>query len=270
VVEHVMTRSVRDSAHLLAATERTGPDAVHAPSGLVTGPARTRRRIGVLRTGLTGREPDPAVGRELDRAARLLDALGHHVEPIDPPAVDGSALSRAFFTAAAATMLQVADMVTPLLGRAPGPEELEPFSLELIDWGRSLAPGALAQAERALSASGTAYLQLFDAVDVVLSPTLARPSWPVGHLAPDAGRQVLIARTEDAVSYTPIHNAAGCPAMTVPLGQHDGLPVGVQLAGPPGADGALLALAYELEEAAPWADVRPDTSWLEQPPEGPA
>lgn len=52
--------------------------------------------------------------------------------------------------------------------------------------------------------------------------------------------------------------------MTVPLGHHDGLPVGIHFAAAPGADRLLLALAYELEAAAPWAHVRADTAWLAQ------
>ncbi len=112
-------------------------------------------------------------------------------------------------------------------------------------------------------ASG-AYVRLFERCDVVLSPTLARPSWPLGHFSPAAGRETLIRRTEEAVGYTPVHNAAGCPGVSMPLGTDDGLPVGVHAAAPPGGDRRLLSLAYELEEAAPWRDRRPDTSWLEQ------
>src|SRR5438105_4834488 len=57
----------------------------------------------------------------------------------------------------------------------------------------------------------------------------------------------------------------GRPAMTVPLGRHDGLPVGIHFAARPGADQRLLELAYELEAAKPWADDTPDLSWLTRP-----
>ena len=130
---------------------------------------------------------------------------------------------------------------------------------------RSLGPGAQAECERALADAGRAYLRLFDRCDVILSPTLARTSWPLGYLSPTAGRETLIRRTEEVVGYTPVHNAAGCPAMSVPLGRYNGLPVGLHFAAPPGADRVLLALAYELEAAAPWADVTPDTAWLTRP-----
>ncbi len=262
VTDHCMSRSVRDNAQFLAATERTGPDAAHPPVGLVTGPGDARLRIAVLDTTLTGRAVDPAVARELQRAAALCESLGHHVEVAEPPDVDGYALSRAFFGAAAVTMTQVAQMVTPVLGRAPGPDELEPFTLELVAWAATLGPDVLADAERTFADAGRAYLQLHENCDVVLSPTLARTSWPLGHLSPAVGRETLVRRTEEAVGFTPVHNVAGCPAMSLPLGWDDGLPVGVHAAAAPGADRVLLSLAYELESAAPWADRRPDTGWL--------
>jgi amidase len=262
VVEHCMSRSVRDSATFLAITERTGQDAAYPPDGLVSGPEAARLRISVLAPTLLGRDPDKAVARELDGAAALCERLGHHVDVAAPPAVDGQAASDGFFTAAALAMAQMSQTAAQALGRPPGPSELEPFTLELIEWAASLGPDALGACERALGDAGRAYLTLFERCDVVLSPTLARVSWPIGHLSPTAGRETLIRRTEEAVGYTPIHNAAGCPAMTVPLGQDEGLPVGIHFAARPGADRLLLALAYELEAAAPWADRTPDTSWL--------
>jgi amidase len=264
LVDHCMSRSVRDSAHLLAATERTGADAVHSPVGLVEGPVGGRLRIGVLGTTLLGTWPEAPISRELERTAAVCASLGHSVETFDGHAVDGAALSAAFFTAAAMTMTQMAAMFTPLLGRAPGADELEPFTLQLIDWAATLGPESPADAERAIGEASCAYLRLFETCDVVLTPTLARASWLIGHLAPDAGREALIRRTQEAVCYTPVHNAAGCPAMTVPLGSHDGLPVGMHFAAKPGADALLLSLAYELEDAQPWAAARPDLSWLER------
>jgi amidase len=262
VRDHVFSRSVRDSARLLAVTERTGTDAVHAPVGLVEGPDRRRLRIAVLTDTLTGRSPEPDVAAQLGHVAALCADLGHDVEDAEDPGIDGTALSRGFFVAAGATVLQVQAMFAGVLGRPPGPDELEPFTLELARWASCLGPDALQGAEQALAAAGRAYLRLFERYDVVLSPTVARASWPIGHLSPNAGRETLVRRTEEAVGYTPVHNPAGCPAMSVPLGTADGLPVGLHFAAAPGQDRLLLALAYELEAAAPWAHRVPDLSWL--------
>ncbi len=264
VVDHCMSRSVRDSAHLLAATERTGPDAAHPPIGLVDRPGTARLRVAVLTPTILGEEPEAAVRRELYRAAELCAALGHDVVPAAWPGVDGEAVSRAFFVAAAQTMCEVVRSMTPLLGRPPGADELEPFTLELVAWAETLGPEAGPAGERAVGEAARAYLRLFERCDVVLSPTLARLPWPLGHLSPAAGREVLVRRTEEAVGYTPIHNMAGCPAMSVPLGWCDGVPVGIHVAAAPGADRLLLELAYALEEAAPWTGRRPDLRWLAQ------
>ena len=70
VVEHCISRSVRDSAVFLAATERTGPDAAYPPAGLVTSPDASRLRIAVLAPTLTGRDPDEAVATALGHADR--------------------------------------------------------------------------------------------------------------------------------------------------------------------------------------------------------
>ncbi|MBK6873502.1 MAG: amidase [Kineosporiaceae bacterium] len=257
VTDHVMTRSVRDSAQLLAVTERTGPDAVHAPIGVIDGPSPARLRIGVLASTLTGREPDAVVRRELDRVAARCAALGHEVELAVAPGIDGAGLSRGFFTAAALTMTMMAQLTTSMRGFPPVEGEVEPFTLELIEWAKTLGPQAQSDSEQALADAARTYLTLFDRYDVVLSPTLAVASWPIGYLDPGAGRDVLIDRTERVVGYTPIHNPAGCPAMTLPLGWDDGLPIGLHFAAAPGADALLLGLAYELEQAAPWADRRP-------------
>jgi amidase len=91
--------------------------------------------------------------------------------------------------------------------------------------------------------------------DVVLTPVVATLPWPLGHLSPLVPADELIRRTTEACGYTPIHNIAGTPAMSVPLSwSAGGLPIGAQFAAAPGADATLLALAYELEAAQPWAD----------------
>lgn len=258
VREHAVARSVRDSAALLAATERRGPGAVHPPIGQVREPSLRRLRFAVQEHTLAGALPHPEVLAALHRGAALLEDLGH--ERVDAPmaALDSTALARAFFGAAARTMAGVAAMVTPMLGRAPGADELEPFTLELIEWSSTLPPTAEAEDSSAFAAATAAHLHRFERCDVVLSPTVAEPPWPLGTLAPDLGREELIERTIRLIGYTPIHNIAGSPAMSVPLeSADDGRPIGLHLAAAPGDDALLLALAFELEAARPWIDRLP-------------
>jgi amidase len=262
VVDHVVSRSVADSAALLAVTERRGPDAPWAPVGRVDAPLERRLRVGVVERTLLGARPEPAVAAELARTRRLLEDLGHATEDLDLSAVDGQAVSDGFFVLSALALADVAAAMTAALGRAPGPDELEPFTLELIEHAATLPAGTAERCTRSLADAAAAYTRSFATCDVVLSPTLARRPWPTGFLSPGLGRVELIHRTEQAVGYTPIHNAAACPAMSVPLGWADGLPVGMHLAAAPGDDALLLGLALALEAAAPWAGRRPDPAAL--------
>ena len=257
VTDHCISRTVRDSAALLAVTERRGPGAVHPPVGWVREPCDEPLRIGVTTHTLLGAEPEAPVGAALTRTVQLLEELGHHIVDTPPPDIDGAALSHAFFSTAALTVAGMIEMVTPMLGRPPGPDELEPFTLELGEWAATLPEGTEAQAQGVLADAAAAYLGVFEVCDVVLSPTFTRLPWPLGTLHPSLGREELIRRTEEIVGYTPIHNVAGCPAMSVPLEWHDGLPVGMHLAAAPGDDALLLRLAYQLEAARQWADRRP-------------
>jgi len=265
VADHCVSRSVADSAALLAATERTGPGAPWPAVGRIEGPSGRRLWIGVVERTLLGALPDPAVRDELTRARELCEDLGHHTVALDAVPVDGKALSDAFFTIAALTMAAVGQSAAAALGRPPGPDELEPFTLELIDLAATLPPDAAARCDATLRAGAAAYVRLFDDVDAILTPTLARPPWEIGHLHPGAGRETLVRRTEEIVGYTPIHNMSASPAMSVPLGTAGGLPVGMQFAAAPGEDALLLDLAFALEEAAPWRERRPDLQALAAP-----
>lgn len=250
--DHCLSRSVRDSALFLSLTEdRAG----RAPVGFVREASSRRLRIGALTTTLLGEEPDSAVRAAFDDAQRLLLELGHRVEPIAPPSLDGPKLCEAFFQVAGAA---VAGAVSALDARRGSPvqhDELEPFTWALIEAFEAAGPDALSTARAVFEASVRSYREAVRGCDVVLTPTLATGAWPIGHLSPVLGRDELITRTGRSVGYTPIHNVAGCPAMSVPLCFPDqGVPIGMHFAAEPGEDARLLALAYELEAARPWRD----------------
>ena len=78
----------------------------------------------------------------------------------------------------------------------------------------------------------------------------------IGHLAPTDYHQV-IDRLIDWVSFTPLQNVTGEPAISLPLAQSaEGMPVGMMLSADLGQEALLLELAYELEEARPWARIQ--------------
>jgi amidase len=182
------------------------------------------------------------------------------VIPLDAPVLDGKALSRAFFTVAGAALAGLSTMMSATLKRPLGSGELEPFTRSLIE--RFMSSGGLDGARDTLRRAAQTYSELLATVDVVLTPTLATPPWRIGHLSPVLDYDTLIARTEEAVCYTPIHNAIGAPAMSVPLYlSPEGLPIGSHFAAPVGREDVLLALAYELEQARPWRDRTPPFSY---------
>jgi amidase len=250
--DHCITRSVRDSALFLSITEDT---TTGKPVGFVRDPGKRRLRVAAYTTTAMGEEPEPAVKRAFDDAAALLAELGHVVEHVKAPVYDGAALGEAFFLVAGAAIAGVVTSMDAMRGTPVQHDELEPFTWALIEAFEAAGPEALSRSRATFEASVRAYRAAVKDHDVVLTPTIATTPWSIGHLSPVLGRAELIARTARAVGYTPIHNIAGCPGMSVPLCfPENGLPIGTHLAAAPGEDAMLLALAYELEAARPWKD----------------
>lgn len=256
VVEHCMSWSVRDSALMLALTERT--DGPLTPVGFVDGPRPDRLCIGAYTTTLMGAEPSSGVRSALESTVSICRDLGHDVVEMAPPPVDGPAVSEAFFTLAGASLAQLALMMEPMLGRAVGEQDLEPFTLSLLERFRALPEGAEARALDTLRVVASTLQTWSSECDVTLCPTIPVDTFELGTLAPSLERELLVERTECLAGYTPVHNFAGLPAMSVPLHMSEqGWPMGSHFAAARGGEATLLSLAYELEAARPWRDRRP-------------
>lgn len=253
-VEHVVSRSVRDSAALFALTEDSGAGAQLPPVGMVTGPGRKRLRIGVLIENGMGHGPQPEVAAATASAAKLLASLGHRIEYTHLP-FDGGQFIQDFLLLWARGALDLNDVLTKAMGKAPDTRVLEPFSLGMVELARKAGPEALGRAIGRLNANALAYDTWFPAqqFDVVLSPVLSSPAPKLGELGPLVDFDTLTARVIEYVGYTPIHNIAGAPAMSVPLAWTEaGLPVGAMLCARRGGERVLFELAYQLEAAQPW------------------
>ena len=106
--------------------------------------------------------------------------------------------------------------------------------------------------------AATSLEKFFQTYDVLLTPVMRIPPYKIGWHDPRQNFEMLLARVLNEVCYTPLHNAVGTPAMSVPLSwTKDGLPIGSQFAAWRGGEATLLQLAYELEAAQPWAKKRP-------------
>ncbi|MFY0527654.1 amidase [Archangium gephyra] len=250
--DHCISRSVRDSALFLSITEdRSGG----APVGFVREPFTRKLRIAAWTRTSMGMEPEPAVRRAYDEALALLTGLGHIVEPIASPSFDSPALGDAFLLVAGAAVAGIVDTVDQTRDLPVQRDELEPYTWALADAFLARGADALPRARATFAQAVHAYQEATRGYDVVLTPVLATEPWRLGHLSPVLGREELARRTARAIGYTPLHNIAGCPAMSVPLHfPEDGPPIGTHFAAAPGADALLLGLAYQLEEARPWKD----------------
>ena len=264
VVEHAVTRSVRDSAALLDAT--CGPDlgapyAAAAPSRPYreeVGVDPGRLRVGVSMTSPIGVPTHPDCVAAVLETARLLEQLGHVVEETTPN-LEVATLMQAFMVVWAAGVAANVDGWALLQGRPPSDGELEPFTVALAELGRKatasdylLATAALQKASRELQAQTVDY-------QAVLTPTLAEPPLPLGALdAPADNPMEAFFRSAAFAPFTAMANVTGQPAMSVPLAWNGaGLPIGVQLIGRYGDEATLFRLAAQLEAERPWAGRRP-------------
>jgi amidase len=282
----VLTRSVRDSAAMLDATQ--GPDA-GAPFEIAP-PARpfvadveedpVPLRIGWTNKPCVPTEIHPDCIAAVEDAARLLEELGHELVEAEIP-VDGPLFARRFLAVVAGELGADVREASALVGRRPRRGELEPATLALSLLADALSANEYATALRGLELMGREVGAFFADYDILLTPTLASPPPRIGSLAPTpaervqlkilglfgSGRLVKAAGLIDEVAknaldfipFTPIFNATGHPAMSVPLSWNDaGLPVGVHFVAHFGREDILFRLAGQLERARPWFDRVPE------------
>ena len=253
-----VSRSVRDTAALLDLVERKGDDAAFTPVGNVTAPGKRRLTIGLSIDPLVDRPVDAEVRAAIEDVAKLCESLGHTVKPVRFD-VDGKAFSDAFLLYWAAGSAEFAESAARFTGKPIGPDILEPWSLGLVQYYAE-RKDQLESAIRTLQSVEPMYESaMSDAkIDVLLTPTLAAPPPAIGMQDPRVDFDILLERVLDYAPYTPLQNASGAAAMSVPLSwSAAGLPIGSHFAGRKGDEAMLLALAYELELARPWADRLP-------------
>jgi amidase len=268
VAEHVVTRSVRDSAAVLDAIAGPVPgDPYWAPPR--RGPsfaaaARTEPRalrVAVLTASPTGSAVHPDCVRATEETATLCEALGHHTEPavLD---VDGDAFTEHFINVwAAANAWTLLDW-EHRVGRSATEDDLEPLTWALVQLGRSLDSGRYLRSVQELQKITRQIAEYFEGIDVLLTPTLGEPPAPLGTFDSPPGEPLTgLFRAAAYVPFTPPFNVTGQPGISLPLHENvGGLPIGVQFVGRFGDEETLLSLAGQLETAAPWADRRPPTS----------
>jgi amidase len=253
VADGVVTRSVRDTAAYLRETELLAPNPRLRPIGDVAGPGRERLKVALVVDSLVS-TTDAETVAAVRAAGALMESMGHHVEEVAAPVPDSF----------------VEDFKTYygmlfLFLNATGKRTFNPT----FDWRatESLTRGFAGYVVRhlyrlplsivRLRAATVVSRRFFGSYDVVLTPTLSHVTPRIGHLDPTQPYEVVMGRLLDWVGFTPLQNATGDPALSLPLAtSSEGTPIGIQLAAGMGREARLLELAHAFEEARPFARIQ--------------
>ncbi len=247
LVDHCITKSVRDSACFLSITERKDRNALYPPVGFVKGAIGKKFKIGYYTCPSSGKPITSEAETVLNKTIERCRDLGHELIQIDSPKVDAAVIGRAFFTFAGASIDTLEKMVAKMLPQGLGEDHIEPFTLWVRDLFRKTDPEYLQVLGKTLIDTESAIINHLNKVDITLCPTQPYPARELGYLSPSLDPELLIKRTIEFAGYTAIHNIAGAPAMSVPLFTTiNDLPLGSHFASKPGKDLDLLELAYQL------------------------
>ncbi len=285
VSEHVITRTVRDSAAMLDAIQ--GPD-LGAPY-LITDPKRpyleeAGKDPGKLRIAFCTESPiKTAVDKEcvkaVENTAKLLESLGHYVEEAKP-GLDGIALAKSYTMMYCGEMAADLKAIPGLIGRRLNSSELELETMILAVLGNAYTAGEFVSAMREWGKASRIMGTFHETYDMYLTPTTASLPARIGELKPKVHEELIMKLvnslklgklmkssglidqlTIDSLRRTPftqLANFTGQPAMSVPLHwSPEGFPCGVQFIGRLGDEATLFRLAGQLEKALPWFDMRP-------------
>ncbi len=278
--EHVLTRSVRDSAAMLDAT--SGPDvgvSYHAPAPARPFLEEVGQDPGKLRIAFTSK---PFMGSTvhgdclegLEATVKLLEELGHEVVEAAPQ-IDRGAFVEAYVGAICGDVRADIEDAGEVIGRKPTPKDFEPGTWAFGLIGQQISSVESARHLRYLQARTREIGRFFEGYDVLLTPTLGTPPLEIGALGLKPSEALLLSlvnrlnagvvlramrasdastrATFDFIPYTPVFNVTGQPAMSVPLHWNtDGLPIGMHFAGRYGDEATLLRVAGQLEQARPW------------------
>jgi amidase len=264
-IDGMLTRTVADTAAILDVLSgyELG-DASWAPPPAEPFSVFASSPPGRLRIAATTFSPipeavvDPACAQAVADAAELLRSLGHDVQEVDPPwRVEGiQELFGVVFSTHIALSIAYSGTIA---GREPTAADMEPMSWAIYSMVEHLnAVHGLGAGVR-LQAFARSLIAFLAPYDMLLTPALAERPLPLGTLD-TGGPEPMSTFTRSGLftPFTPVFNASGQPGISLPLYEgEDGLPLAVQLVGRPAGEGALLALASQLEEALPWATRRP-------------
>ncbi len=264
VVDHVVTRTVRDSAAMLDATGRpeiddpypAPPKARPYMEEIEQSPGRLR--IAWSSETASGRPIDPEIQAALERTAALLQGLGHEVVE-QGMGIDYRALYTARGPVSGANFAAMMGRLIDEIGREPEPHELEPLTWAALKGGRKVTGEQALRGMQELRMLNRQTLAFFNDWDIYLSPVLGTPVPEVGFIDPVALEPRELNRRQGQVfPFTPPFNFSGQPSLSLPLEMSaSGLPVGMMFTARYADEATLFRLAAQLEKEAPWQGRRP-------------
>lgn len=254
-VHGVQSRTVRDTAAVVAVFDAGATDKSLAEVGLVTGANARRLKIGFVSKGPYGRPVDAEVVEATRAAAKICEGLGHHVEEIELSIAPG--VEEAFMLYWAKNAWLAITRWEEITHLKRNGLAFEPFTLGLVEHYEAHQSEFDAAVNRLLALTPE-FNALIEPFDVYLSPVTAAPPPAIGYLGSKLGYEEHLARVLDYAQFTGLFNIIGAPAISLPLSMSkSGLPIGALFGARLGDEKTLLELAYELEEAAPWSGRRP-------------
>ncbi len=288
VQNHVITRSVRDSAAMLDATQGPGlgaPYEIRPPDRPYLEEAAKdpgRLKIAFNTNSPIGTPVHSECVKAVEDTAHMLEGMGHHLEDARPE-IDGLGLAKSYLAMYFAEVAADIDALGPILKRKAGPKDVEPLTYILGLLGRSFSSSYFVEALRQWDHATIKMGQFFSKYDLYLTPTTAYPPAKIGELKPKPLEAFLInmvnslkmgwalkdssivndlaEKSLERTPFTQLANLCGLPAISVPLyWTTEGLPLGVQFIGPFGNEAALFRLAGQLEKAQPWTDRKPEVT----------
>lgn len=284
-VEHVLTRSVRDSAAMLDATAGADVGAPYiipeaGPFLIEVGKKPAKLKVAFSIKPMLGKQVHADCVQGVEETVKLLQELGHQVEEAAPQ-IEGEAFSLAFLTILAGQMRADIEEAAEASGKKVSVDDFDVSSFGVGLFGTILKASDYVRAFRYLQKVSRQIGNFFENYDVLLTPVLNQPPVKIGELAPNASERAMIktigrlgvnwvldalgvikplaAQTYEFVPWTPVFNVTGQPAMSVPLYWNEaGLPIGMHFVGRWGDEATLFRLAAQLEQAKPWFDKAPN------------
>lgn len=257
-VRFVHTRSVRDTITALHHMQSLKNSKLK-PVPVNIYPKEKQFRIGMITTNMLGKEADPEVKNAIENSALICQNLGHQVEEIKP-FINGDRFTNSFLTMWAYGAKGIIDLAQQnfVSKETPIDSLLEPWTLGLGKWFDSQPEGKVELAVSRLKEDTLRTRELFDSYDFILSPVTQTVAPKIGLMAPDIAFDTLLERSLDFITFTPLANVTGDPAISLPMHwSSNGLPIGTHLHASYGNEEELLELSLQLEEAKPWSNQIP-------------